>query len=74
MVTGDNIVTAKAIAKNCGILEDKDLNEKYVCMLGADFQEFIGGMVDNKGRPVKVLGKDVSNEKIKYPENMAIIR
>jgi magnesium-transporting ATPase (P-type) len=35
MVTGDNLITAIAIAKECGILtEDDDPYEKGVCMEG----------------------------------------
>jgi len=34
MVTGDNIVTAIAIAKECGIIKEGEENEEYVCMQG----------------------------------------
>jgi len=42
MVTGDNVITAKAIARNCGILEG-DGNERI--MEGVFFAEQIGGMI-----------------------------
>jgi magnesium-transporting ATPase (P-type) len=46
MVTGDNIDTAMAIAKECGILNSHD-NEKlskFRCMTGADFRKHFGGL------------------------------
>lgn len=47
MVTGDNIVTAEAIAIDCGIIQNADQpsykSEDHV-MLGKDFWELIGGI------------------------------
>jgi len=43
MVTGDNLDTARAIAKDCGILE-KDNDNKDNSMIGKDFYEDIGGL------------------------------
>jgi len=43
MVTGDNLVTARAIAIECGIIDPK--NKKSLVMNGADFIEKIGGVV-----------------------------
>lgn len=48
MVTGDNIVTATAIAKECKIIEeDKFLNGKkeYVIMEGPEFFKLVGGLI-----------------------------
>lgn len=42
MVTGDNILTAKAIAEEIGIIEPDDGN---LVMLGADFIKAVGGVV-----------------------------
>lgn len=44
MVTGDNMVTAKAIAKACGIWDNKKGEEQ--CMEGLPFWKAIGGVVD----------------------------
>jgi len=51
MCTGDNIETAKAIAKDAKIISDdfqsinNDKNyQKYVCMTGQQFREEIGGL------------------------------
>lgn len=42
MVTGDNIVTARAIAKDVGILKgDKD----ELVMQGAEFIKLVGGVI-----------------------------
>jgi len=37
MVTGDNLITAKAIAKECGILSSNE-PKKYEIMEGKDFR------------------------------------
>lgn len=42
MVTGDNKLTAQAIAKECGILEHE---HQYAVMEGADFIKKIGGII-----------------------------
>jgi len=44
MVTGDNIVTAIAIAKECGILKEGEENEECVCMEGPAFNDYVGGL------------------------------
>jgi len=43
MVTGDNYMTAKAIAKECGLIEPNDT--KSIVMEGVDFINKIGGVV-----------------------------
>ena len=49
MVTGDNLITAVAIARECGILlPDDDDQERCVCMEGPDFNEFVGSLVDKE--------------------------
>lgn len=39
MVTGDNLITAKAIARNCGILSTKNLNDSHCAMEGPQFRQ-----------------------------------
>lgn len=45
MVTGDNLVTARAIAKECGIIKNLETGEykDFQVMLGKDFYEYVGG-------------------------------
>lgn len=43
MVTGDNIVTARAIAKEVGIIEEG--NDDIIVMEGAEFIKLVGGVV-----------------------------
>lgn len=50
MVTGDNKVTAIAIAKECGIIQEGEEHEPNVCMEGPEFNEFVGSIVDKKTR------------------------
>lgn len=46
MVTGDNKVTAIAIAKECGILYDGEEDEdECICMTGPEFFDYVGGFV-----------------------------
>lgn len=47
MVTGDNIITAKAIARDVGIIKEGD---DSLVMEGADFIKMIGGVVCKKCR------------------------
>lgn len=44
MVTGDNLKTAKAIAKECGILNEELLNRPDSIMEGQAFYERMGGI------------------------------
>ena len=41
MVTGDNKITAIAIAKECGIIKEGEEDEQCVCMEGPEFAEFV---------------------------------
>ena len=47
MVTGDNIITAKAIAKDVGIVEQ---DKEFLAMEGPDFNKLVGGVVCSKCR------------------------
>ena len=47
MVTGDNIITARAIAKEIGLTKD---NEQFLAMEGPDFNKLVGGVVCAKCR------------------------
>jgi len=58
MVTGDNKITAIAIAKECGIIsnEEEELQE-CVCMEGPQFNEYVGSLVHKKTRErILVMG------------------
>lgn len=46
MVTGDNKLTARAIAKECGIIEAG--NENSIVMEGPEFIQAIGGVICKK--------------------------
>lgn len=48
MVTGDNKITAKAIAKECNILNDENSKHSYSVMEGKDFNDLVGGLVWKK--------------------------
>lgn len=50
MVTGDNIVTARAIAVNCNILKPEQLEDTRCCMEGPEFYEKMGGLVVKGGK------------------------
>ncbi|CAD8204335.1 unnamed protein product [Paramecium octaurelia] len=58
MVTGDNILTATAIAKECGILPTNREIGEWEVVEGKKFREFVGGLKDEQvdGKTVKVVG------------------
>lgn len=45
MVTGDNIVTAQAIAEKCGIISQEEIGDPQVCIEGPEFYSEMGGLV-----------------------------
>ena len=45
MVTGDNIVTARAIAVLCNIITPEQIDDERCCMEGPEFYEKMGGLV-----------------------------
>jgi P-type Ca2+ transporter type 2B len=45
MVTGDNLITAKAIARECNILNEELLNKPDSVMEGPAFYERMGGII-----------------------------
>jgi magnesium-transporting ATPase (P-type) len=63
MVTGDNIKTAIAIAKEAGILDPNWVEREDDCtvMEGKDFRAFVGGLVD-AGTDDETVG-DIENFK-----------
>lgn len=57
MVTGDNKVTAIAIAKQCGILGEDEGDEECVCMEGPEFYDYVGKMIyKDTGEEVVIMG------------------
>lgn len=59
MVTGDNKITAIAIAKECGILQEGEENEECVCMEGPEFNEYVGSLVSKETKErILVMGKN----------------
>jgi Ca2+ transporting ATPase len=62
MVTGDNLITAKAIAKECGILSEELSNLPDTVMEGPAFYERMGGIICrncNKKSPCDCDRKDI---------------
>jgi Ca2+ transporting ATPase len=45
MVTGDNLITAKAIARECNILNDDLISKPDAVMEGPEFYKRLGGIV-----------------------------
>lgn len=58
MVTGDNIFTAKAIAKECGILSASD-----IAMEGPEFRKLSGSQMDQAILHLKVLARSSPEDK-----------
>eukprot|EP00761_Pharyngomonas_kirbyi_P011758 gb/GECH01011784.1/.p1 GENE.gb/GECH01011784.1/~~gb/GECH01011784.1/.p1 ORF type:complete len:1002 (+),score=264.50 gb/GECH01011784.1/:1-3006(+) len=59
MVTGDNILTAKHIAKECGVL-----TENGTAMLGKDFRELSDEELDNVLPRLQVLARSTPTDKL----------
>lgn len=70
MVTGDNQVTAKAIAIECNIITgDVSQETEYTVMLGSDFYDFVGGVEtkpdpNNKGKTKYTVGNQEKFQQI----------
>jgi len=50
MITGDNIVTAQAIAEKCGIISAEEMDDPEVCMGGPEFYDLMGGLIEKDGK------------------------
>merc|ERR1712007_381823 len=77
MVTGDNKVTAIAIAKECGILAQNEGDEEGVCMTGPEFYDYVGRLIyTDTGEEVELMGKEdrLDKESVGNMENMKKIR
>lgn len=77
MVTGDQIKTAIAIAKECGIIarDGSEDNIENVCMEGPAFDKYVGSLVHRKkGTPIEIFGKEPELEVVGNLENMKKIR
>ncbi|CAK80242.1 unnamed protein product (macronuclear) [Paramecium tetraurelia] len=74
MVTGDNILTATAIAKECGILQSNKQPGQYEVMEGKFFREFVGGLktIGNKEN-FKVVARDMKVMARASPEDKYIL-
>jgi len=44
MITGDNIVTAKAIAEKCGLITEGEKEVEGMCIEGPEFYDKMGGL------------------------------
>jgi len=42
MITGDHIETAKRVALDCGILEQKELDQPMTVITGKEFRKMMG--------------------------------
>lgn len=63
MVTGDNLETARAIAKNAGILSLAEAKDKYSCMEGVEFRKEVGGLEEATDRNGNTYEKVKNEEK-----------
>ncbi|KAK8807241.1 hypothetical protein WA158_004000 [Blastocystis sp. Blastoise] len=80
MVTGDNVATAKVIARQCNIYHDKPWTDSYgithssgICLMGSQFREMAGGLVLPAHFYHECHCKDCSEED-NYIENYIVYR
>lgn len=71
MVTGDNIVTARAIAVNCNILNETQVHDQRCCMEGPEFYEKMGGLKEDKDGKEIVGNFKIFKEMMPYLKVMA---
>ena len=78
MVTGDNKITARAIAKGCGIIDPSDPNA--IVMEGPDFMQAIGGVVCKICKEANRIQRDCDHprdgktaDKLKKPKRIDTI-
>jgi Ca2+ transporting ATPase len=71
MVTGDNIVTARAIAQSCNILNEQEMEDPRCCMEGPEFYEKMGGLITNKSGTEEVGNFKIFKEMMPYMKVMA---
>lgn len=77
MVTGDNKITAIAIAKQCGILAEDEGDEDCVCMEGPEFYDYVGKMIyKDTNEEVEIMGLEdrKDQESVGDVAKMKIIR
>lgn len=68
MVTGDNKITARAIAKEIGIINEKNESTALV-MEGPEFLRLIGGIVCENCRDRETCDCVKNEKELKLPEN-----
>ena len=80
MVTGDNVATAKMIARQCNIYHDKPWVDSYgvahesgLCLMGSQFRELVGGLVLPAHFYHECHCKDCSEEE-NFIENYVVLR
>jgi len=68
MCTGDNIVTAKAISLDAGIItqemldkHDNESEESFVCLEGPRFMELVGELIQEKNDEGKTINETIRN-------------
>lgn len=44
MITGDNLVTAMAIAEKCNIITADEIGDEHICVCGPDLYDTVGGL------------------------------
>lgn len=63
MVTGDNLITAKAISKSCNILTSEDLSNEYAFMEGPAFRKLSVQERDKVAPKLRVLARSSPEDK-----------
>lgn len=70
MVTGDNIITAQAIADRCKIIKKEDIGNPKVAMEGKEFYRITGGlMCKNCGLDLPIDCKCEQKDRIEVVKN-----
>lgn len=74
MLTGDNLITAKAISQGCGILSPDDLTNQYACMEGPVFRALSKEERTRIAPKLKVLARSSPEDKRILVETLKELR
>jgi len=74
MCTGDNIVTAKAIAIESGILKESEIENEFACLEGKEFRELCGGLKKLEDPSDRNLLKEEIGNKAMFRRIMANLK
>ncbi len=69
MISGDNLLTAKAVAIECKILAPEEQEQKHVCMTGEEFRSEVGGLHTVEDKNGRMKQEVINKQNFKHIAN-----